>query len=62
VVPEERQILEVAWMDPHVLRGDEVSAFLLPLLEQERTGADSPIHYRAEHARMSDGTLRPILL
>lgn len=52
VPPSEAQLVEAAWMSP--LDVDDVSACLLPLIEQERRDwADAPVHFQMTH-RLND--------
>lgn len=60
-VPDgEPDIHEVAWLDPVELPPDDVSPFLLPLVEQQRRGwPDAPTHFRMTHRRNAAGLWVP---
>ena len=52
VPPDEAQLVEAAWANP--LDVDDVSPFLLPLIEQERLGwVGAPAHFQMTH-RLND--------
>ena len=56
----EPDILYAGWVDPLTLAPEEVSAFLHPLVELERSGwRGAPIHYRMSHQLGTDGRWRP---
>lgn len=57
---DEPDIHEVAWIDPLELPPDDVSPFLLPLVEQQRQGwREAPTHFRMTHRRNGAGLWVP---
>lgn len=55
------RIVEARWLRPAELREDEVSAFLHPLVKQERLGwADGPIYYPMIHRMTANGIWIPM--
>lgn len=60
VRPEENNIREAAWLDPLILGEDAMSAFLHPLITQQRRGwVDAPIYFRMTHQK-TDGVWTPV--
>lgn len=58
VPPTEAQLVEAAWINP--LDVEDVSAFLLPLIEQEgRDWADAPLHFQMTHRHNHLGQWEP---